>query len=242
MDIHDVSDSSKYRQALNKQKQTLLSARKRRGQIPKDRDARETLVDRHMQMYYSIGREVLITQPRMIRSSFLADPHLPSIVSVKDLKKTFVKQLKLETHHRGFYLLLRTITPLIKMTAIMTVAEDEQKDVTSLNVYNQDDKVETLSRFDTSSVCILKEPYFKIMSDGKYGLRVDHVSDLIWLPKDDDRVPLQWRPPLISLKKTADEWKKEGNDAFKAGKFLLAAEKSGNFRHFMVIVTILTPI
>ena len=73
-------------------------------------------------------------------------------------------------------------------------------------------------------VYIVKEPYYKLMSDGDYGMRVDHVSDLISLSSVDDRVPSCWRAAISESRKTANELKQEGNQALIAGKMYEAAE------------------
>ena len=74
------------------------------------------------------------------------------------------------------------------------------------------------------NVCIVKEPYFKTMSDGCYGLRVDHISDIIWLSPDDERIPLNWRSQVTELEKDAEDLKVTGNGALKVGKVHQAVE------------------
>jgi len=71
----------------------------------------------------------------------------------------------------------------------------------------------------------VKEPYFKVMNDGNYGLRVDHLSDVTWLSPDDERIPIGWRARISELEKTAETLKKEGNLALKAGKLNIAIER-----------------
>lgn len=56
-----------------------------------------------------------------------------------------------------------------------------------------------------------------------YGVRVDHVNDIVWLPTDDDRIPKRWRPKLSEIKE-ANVLKQEGNAAMKKGKTREAAE------------------
>lgn len=104
-----------------------------------------------------------------------------------------IKDLRLETHHRGNCLLLRSITPPNKMTAIMVIVEDEMKDAVMLQLYQQVDKMHrpATSILNQNDVCLVKEPYFKVMADGNYGLRVDHVSDLVKIEPRDQRVFLQ---------------------------------------------------
>jgi len=63
----------------------------------------------------------------------------------------------------------------------------------------------------------------RLMPFAEYGVRVDHVNDIIWLPTKDDRIPLRWRPKLSEIKE-AKVLKQEGNAAIKTGKTTEAAE------------------
>lgn len=42
----------------------------------------------------------------------------------------------LESHHRVSYLVLRTATPVDRMTAIMAIVEDEKGHAATLQLYN----------------------------------------------------------------------------------------------------------
>ncbi len=68
-------------------------------------------------------------------------------------------------------------------------------------------------------VVVIKEPYFKQTSDGGYGVRIDHVGDILWLRPGDERIPGQWSPRLIDLDENALEWKKEGNYAVEKKEY-----------------------
>ena len=153
--------------------------------------------------------------PMYCSFKFLPPPYLPSIAPLEELKKIFIKDLRLETNHRGDYLLLRLITHPARMTAIMAIVEDEREDAVLLQLYQQDDKKvrPATSILKHNDIVIIKEPYFKVIGDGEYGLRVDHVSDLVRIELCDERVPRQWTPRVVDLDKTVDDWKLEGNEA-----------------------------
>jgi hypothetical protein len=230
MDVNDVSGADHYVKIIEQQKKVLQAAQKRKGERPRDLKPRSTIIGDHM--LKSMGMHMMTLSPsgsgnHMIRSSFLARPYLPSVAPFKALKKMLLKDLKLETHHRGLYLLLRVITPPTRMTGIMVVMEDEADQAMIVQLYQQEEEKYRPARVsvERNGVCVIKEPYFKIMGDGGYGLRLDHVSDLIWLLEIDDRIPLQWRPRITQLDKTADEWKSEGNCAMKSQEFFEAARK-----------------
>lgn len=73
-------------------------------------------------------------------------------------------------------------------------------------------------------VLILKEPYLKLMSDGNYGLRVDHLSDVVFLSANDERIPTSWQRESAALSGTALTWKAKGNDHFKSSRYRSAVE------------------
>jgi hypothetical protein len=230
MDVKDVSGFEQYFKLMEQQKKLLLAAQKRKGEHPRDLKPRSEVIDDHMMKLMRMHMMTLSPSNsgnNMIHSSFLARPYLPSLAPFKALNKMLLKDLHLETHHRGLYLLLRVVTPPARMTAIMVVMEDEADQVMMVQLYQQEEEKYCPARVsvEKNAVCVVKEPYFKVMGNGDYGLRIDHVSDLVWLSETDERVPLQWRPQISQLDKTADEWKSEGNGAMKSEEFFEAVKK-----------------
>jgi hypothetical protein len=227
MDVEEVSGVDQYVKLIERQKKVLRAAQKRKGERPRDVKPRSKIIGDHMMQVMT--RQMMALSPfnHMIKSSFLARPYLPSVAPFKALEKILLKDLQLETHHRGLYLLLRVITPPTRMTAIMVAMEDEADRVMIVQLYQQEDEKYRPAQvsIERNGVCVVKEPYFKVMGDGNYGLRIDHVSDLVWLFETDDRVPLQWRPQVIQLEKTADEWKSEGDGALRSQKFFEAVKR-----------------
>jgi tetratricopeptide (TPR) repeat protein len=67
---------------------------------------------------------------------------------------------------------------------------------------------------------IIKEPYLKVTSDGSFGLRVDHVSDVEFLAANDSGIPKIWQG--ASPKKTAMAWKMTGNEFFGKAEYRAA--------------------
>lgn len=53
---------------------------------------------------------------------------------------------------------------------------------------------------------------------------MDHVDDVVWLPKTDSRAPPISRSPNDDMVITAEQWKDAGNDALKVGKLHEAFE------------------
>jgi len=229
MDTYDVSTSDQYLQLLVRQKGVLKAARARQGERPKDRRSRGELVSNFMIQHTIQQMKQFKTRgdTTEIHSSFIPPPYPPSIAPFEELKQTFIKDLQLETHHRGNYLLVRSTTPPNRMTAIMAIVEDERGDAVMLQLYQQDDKNDrpATSVIKQNDVFLVKEPYFKVMADGEYGLRIDHLSDIVCIEAVDERLPKQWGPQVFDVSKTADDWKLEGNDAMGRHQYWLAIER-----------------
>ncbi|KAI9640898.1 hypothetical protein NHQ30_010739 [Ciborinia camelliae] len=212
MDIDNVSEVPQYIQLLDRQKAALNAAMVYQGQRPKNMKSRQELITRFMITCLSQQ----MSQPRhQLYTSWVPIPYLPSVKPLEELKPMYIKDLRLETHHRGSCLIVRALTPPNRMTAIMAIVEDENADAVMLQLYQQpDEKLRpTTSVIMKNDVFLLKEPYFKTTSDGGYGLRVDHVSDLVRLDENHDMLPKRWGSRVLDISKTADDWKREGNEA-----------------------------
>jgi len=157
----------------------------------------------------------------MVHSSIIAPSYLPCIAPVNELRPVAIRDLQLEIHHRGTYLLLRSITPPTRMTAIMALFEDEMGDVVLLHLYQQEDEGarKAVDIVDVGTTLLVKEPYFKVTGDGEYGLRVDHLSDVVQLSECNFMIPDKWRPRVIEMVRTAESLKLKGNAAVGEHKY-----------------------
>src|SRR5579862_1792028 len=116
MDIHDVSASGQLIQLLTKHKETLNAAMARQGEQPDDRGSRSELANKFM--LQSITQRSARSRMKLeFHSSFVPPPYPPSTARLEELRQIFIKDLKLGTHHRGSYILVRPITPPNRMTA-----------------------------------------------------------------------------------------------------------------------------
>ncbi len=223
MDLLDVSNIKLYVKMLETQKLGLRVDSQSEGLIPRDRASRAKLIkEQEARIKFDVE-----THNSFAGSLFLLPQYAPSIAPLGGLKKVLIKDLRLETHHRGLCIMLRVVTRPFKKTDLVTVVEDETKDVVLLQLYHQEDENLPFA-FDiarTRKVCIVKEPYFKIANSGIYTLRVDHVSDLIWLSEFDERLPKYWCLQFTELDKTANDWKTEGNADFTSEQYHGTVEK-----------------
>ena len=219
MEVNDVSNEQQWLQLLNRQKAILQAAIARKGERPSNRQSLRQLHDKFMSQYMQT-KVMMASRDQLISHSFVPPPYQPSVAPLAELEKITLKDLRLETHHRGSYLLLRTITPGLMMTGVMVVMEDESGDGVHFTLYQQrDEEYRTAEQvLSEKTVFIVKEPYFKLMNDGGHGIRVDHISDLVQLSTGDERIPAKWQPRISELDQGATALKDDGNRELKAGK------------------------
>lgn len=102
-----------------------------------------------------------------------------------------VKELQLETHHRGKYLLAKCLTPPRRNSAIMAIIGDEDEECALLQLYGREHESGRPANeiLKEGMVMVVKEQCFQVNSTGGYGVRTDHVSDMLWLSDSDELVP-----------------------------------------------------
>ncbi|CAG8907154.1 unnamed protein product [Penicillium egyptiacum] len=222
MDTHDVSDVPEYLRYLQAQKQNLKNAQAVKGRPARPQRSRDEIL---MQFMFRKMMNTKAPANHMnIRSSFLPPAYPPSANPFSKLKKVMIKSLCLETHHRGQYLLLRTVTQADTMTAVMAIVEDEDGSILMLQLYNQEHQLSGTQSLREGTVLVVKEPYVKVMADGDYGIRVDHLSDVRFIPEFDDLVPLSWRKRVMQADENPSSWKARGSEHFGQGDYRSAIQ------------------
>ena len=225
--MQDVSRTSQYVQSYLGLQQQLRDAQARKGQRPARMPRTQVVFQFQVKLTQPSVRDL---GPRrlqgQVRTSFVPPPYPPCVEPFSNLQKTMIDDLLLETHHRGTYLLVRTITSPDRMTALMAIVEDEKGDVLMVQLYHQEDDADSRTEdiLPVGRVLILREPYLKQMSDGNYGLRVDHLSDVVFLAENDERIPGSWQQDPAKQNRAALAWKTEGNVHFKRSAYRFAIE------------------
>lgn len=228
MDV--CKDVDKYAQFMQKQRRMLQDAKSKQGQRPQDRKDRDKMLFEFMMASMStvqMSGRATNNGEQHVQSSFVPPAYPPCTTPLDDLKPIMIEDLRLETHHRGRYLTLRAITPPNRMTAILVIAEDERGDVTLLQMYQQEDETShpAVDVVDKGSILIVKEPFFKVTASGDYSLRVDHLSDIIFLTDEETMTPTSWKPRLLEMSRTAESLKLEGNTLIGKERYWRAIEK-----------------
>ncbi|KAM0075023.1 hypothetical protein ACKRZS_012836 [Fusarium odoratissimum] len=100
-----------------------------------------------------------------------------------------ISDMRLKTHHRGKKVLLRVKTAPARVTAVVTIVEDEEGTAVLLALYQQlQEDLLTVRHPAQDSVAILKDPFFEQTAEGTYSLQVVHPSGIIWLEDHDERI------------------------------------------------------
>ncbi|CAG8983418.1 hypothetical protein HYALB_00000586 [Hymenoscyphus albidus] len=217
---------ARFENVLTIHKNAIQKSSQRKGQQPKDHTPRAICLQQQQSMAVLSSKMRQFGVGHEFSMSVIGELYPPSIASFETLQKLMIKDLRLEVHHRGFYLLLRFIHTATRMTAAMNVVEDETEAVMLLSLYLQlpESIRPAESILKDKSVIILKEPYFKVATSGGYLIRVDQPTDIAWLADDDSRIPEKWRKPDVSIQQSADYWKKRGNELIGKENFFEAIE------------------
>lgn len=215
MDTNDVSEAKDAIGMLKHFQANAERAMRRKGQKPQDHSPRRELVSTFMLQLQALT-DTIDASPNAVATTQVHPPYLPRVKSIEDLKPIMIKEMALKTHHRGRMIYLEVLTPPSCITAVTAIVGDGEGTAVLLQLYHQAEKPRVLLHeiLWPGRVCILKEPFFKATTtDGTYGLRVDHDSDIIWLDKTDERMSPKWRTPMQGLGFSSHHLRLQGNAA-----------------------------
>jgi tetratricopeptide (TPR) repeat protein len=168
--------------------------------------------------------ELRLDKRHMIRHCFIGEAYPPCVLPVSRLVPIMLRELTLETQHRGRVLIVRAFSEPNRMTSIQNAIDDELGDVERLAVYNLLPSVLPNDVLPRGSIFAVKEPYYKRTADGGLLVRVDHPSDLVPLKPGNAMIPLSLAPRIVELGVSALRRKQEGNAAFVKEKWQVAVD------------------
>jgi hypothetical protein len=165
---------------LEQHKAAIQNAERRKDERPVDMPSWGELVAEYGMTLTRRNLENLGSSHMLITTA-IGKPYAAFDASFHELTKCMIKDLRIEIHHRGAYLLLRFFSETSRETAVSNLVDDENGDAVLFSLYMQKPEVvrKAESILKRGSVVILKEPYFKVGVGGSYMLRVDHPSDII---------------------------------------------------------------
>ncbi|KAI2469361.1 hypothetical protein F4781DRAFT_220375 [Annulohypoxylon bovei var. microspora] len=211
MDIKDVSEEKDYVAFFEMIKRKAEAAYRRKGEKVRAHPPPHLLILQYMMKLGNPAGRV----GGGLSTSQVPVYYPPCVRPAQQLKPLMISGMTLENHHRGKRALVHVLTPADRLTGVMAIVEDEEGTALLLQLYNQPDEA-VVSKdhiLKEGDVCLLKEPFFKATVDGQYSLRVDHVSDIIWLQETDTRIPLKWRKRILSLDEGSQDIRLQGNAA-----------------------------
>ena len=117
--------------------------------------------------------------------------HFPCVTPFGELKKLYLNELRCDLYHRGRYVLLQIVESPRRIARVaQLLSEDELGNTVPVQLYYQGENLHSaVGDVLVSTVCIIVEPWYRMMSNGTYGLRVDPISDVIWLSMSYDKMP-----------------------------------------------------
>lgn len=147
----------------------------------------------------------------------------PCTIPSKELKPMKISELKLDTHHRGFKITVKRVSPIVVLTArSWTMVEDaeggnaERLEMSLHKSRHGEDILEYAKSF------VIKEPYFTLTEEGEATIRIDHPSDLISL---SDALADKTFKSTAAAEKFATACKNDGNSELKNSDLAAAHEK-----------------
>ncbi|SPO04658.1 related to TPR domain protein [Cephalotrichum gorgonifer] len=153
-----------------------------------------------------------------VATSAVPVPHKPCALPMDSLRPIMISKMKPETYYPRTKILLRvTLQPERLMRSVAAAAEDEEGTVVLLNLYHQPDEevVPVRHLLRAGDICVVKRPVLRSSSGNPYWLRVDHVSEVVWLEDTSPLIPSRWRAQVPDLKEDSSSIRARGNEAVK---------------------------
>ncbi|KAH8661654.1 hypothetical protein BGZ60DRAFT_530604 [Tricladium varicosporioides] len=192
------------------------------GEIPPRKHSKEDLLRRH---YQNIQHIRDCSQAGSIKQVVIPTAYAPSTVPLEELQKISLQDLKIETHHRGFFITAMTITPPYEHSETITIIQEESGNVAVLVLGFQDDSgSKSRPTLPENSTVAIKEPYVQLNQDSDYVIRVDHPSDIAVLRGDDPAVSMIMQFVAEKKEITPLEWKNAGDKAYLEKQYASAIE------------------
>lgn len=144
-------------------------------------------------------------------------------MALSSLTTITLRELKLDVHHRGHAIIVKTLCEPRRIASIMSAVEDENGDVDRVALYNFPINKPIDRILPKSTIVAIKEPYYTSKIDGGVLIRIDHPSDLIHLRADSSSIPSSL-VPISEPSLSPTELKEKGNEAFKQCDWQAAVE------------------
>ncbi|KAJ4251495.1 hypothetical protein NW762_011482 [Fusarium torreyae] len=156
----------------------------------------------------------------------VGSPYPPCTARLADLKPMKLTDLRMETHHHGYALSLRRVSPVavLEASSWAVVQGESSEDVERIEIFLHKSQCGH-DILDLASEFVVKEPYYTLNNQEEPTIRIDHPSDLVISTISEN--PESWRQKELALSQieaiSAEEYKKKGNTALLKKKDLARA-------------------
>ena len=217
MDVQDASQDPECLPFLRAEEQAILNTQFVKGRRPDKKLSRAQAAA----IMAKISLEESPTK-KGVRCFYVYPGYPPCMVPLSDLTKVMIDDLTLETHHRGSYIVLRTITPgETRLDPVVAVEDEDQRGIL-LQLPNMAAELSVEPHLlDKGTVLLVKEPYLRSIADRAYSIRVDHRSNLVFLLEYDSEFPFTW---LLEMDASESDWKVRGDDMLSKQVYHIAIE------------------
>lgn len=149
----------------------------------------------------------------------------PCTVPLSGLAPIHLRELTLETHHRGRVLVVKCFCEPISASSIQNAVEDELGDVDRLAIHNVVPTTDANTVLPQGAIIAIKDPYYHVcVTSGHTMVYVDHPTDFVLLKPGSSIIPRGLDNLPTKTSRSAILLKEEGNAKFKKQDFQAAAE------------------
>ncbi|KAL7924681.1 hypothetical protein ACQKWADRAFT_319251 [Trichoderma austrokoningii] len=222
----DEENMKEYFAILQQQRLLLKQAQTYKGQKPPAsfKRSRSVLQRDFYLAALRTGMRNLMAQPHQVRSCFIGEAYPPCTMPLSSLVPIHIRDLKLETQHRGHVLIVRTFCEPDYLASVQNAIEDESGEVNRLAIYNLLPTTDPNAVLPKGAIVAIKEPYYKCTADGGVIVRVDHPTDFELLKPGHGMIPRGFNARIMQIGQTAMHLKDEANAKFSSGDFREAIE------------------
>ncbi|KAM3129948.1 hypothetical protein pb186bvf_017950 [Paramecium bursaria] len=161
------------------------------------------MVAKHLDNFYRItGREMSDQQCRM-SYSLASAPNRSTQKNYTLLKASSLKDLQINQINQGLELEGMIILPSFKMVGHMLIIMDKNNDIELTAVYNVQEK-DVIKQLGLGNLIGIKNPFYKIASDGFPLIRVDNPNDVI-VKESNHNLYLQKLEILVEMCQSHDQ-------------------------------------
>lgn len=195
----------------------LDRAKAHEGNPPEKRGSLSGLLGRlnfrKMEHEYLVHRQAL-------EVSFTPPMYQPCVVPLDDLEKIMIKHLRFGTRLQNSYVLVKLVNKPVRMRELMVIAKDEEDNVVLLNIRHECLPCHYVY-LGEHSILLVKQPCLEWISNREFEIRVDHVSDIVFVPPFDEKVPLHWRDDRFKdiSEWSFDQWTDMGHRDSEKGRY-----------------------